>query len=1381
MIPQKQFIYFLLDTPTGRAYYRDNGGNVQTLVITAGVDVSLPNAPGNWLDTLLSFIRNTTYHGINRTYSTPMEFVRDAQVMISQLFLLGTGTEVPLTLATFKYNSQPLAGEPQYKLYFKGPLDLTKIQNTVLETLSVNIMEGGVTQLLKSYENTVVQIPCDGSIPENQKVNCDGLLVTDTFFYQITPLNDFGGINNNVSFSSLPSAFINNEADNYGILHKDPNLEYTTYTGVINTTLISNYSKQSLNFVYLSASKITVRVKGKASYFFKNAGYLQLFVSTTKGRVIQLTDLYFKDRGNYLSVTFDQTIDLDANEGLFVIMQVANTFHESELIQVLSGNFSLSFASSALPTRVWGITLYDMFKLVLKQICLLASTTDQTFNYEAISALLAANLNIMITSGDALRASGDSTYQRFFSITQTNGILQTSFGPVIKITLKILYECVEAVFVAALGNGHNGTGETLYLEDLEKVYDSSAVSFSIGEVAGLKWKYAEDLGFSDFEIGYEPQTYDQKAGKYEYNTTLAMKAPIKSFQKKLSKISKIRFDSYGIERLRANIGATTSTTRNDSDSSVFGLNADPSKWVYDFFDANFTSQVPDPDDANTTNQVFQKNVSAQQIQLPITDGEYFQPNLDQAVIVFSDPAYGFGTSEACTLTIDGLINSVNKPPLAPTDTFTLKLWHNGLVIYQSITPVTGINTPISISQSFTELFSPLDCIYVTMETTATGEVNINTADLAIGTYVTLSAANIPVDPGTSQKLLSWGTIVPVSKPYTVGTSVVQYGFQYFVFNSIVPNTNFKLEAGFQGYIGNQVGNFAIQVYINGVLQPGEILVNGLNTRAQFSASIAAITRDYTLNDIVFLSASVLNTDLEVSLFSANMLFTSNYIKAYSLKRVQYDYLAGVPNIAKDASGIIRTDIAGAPYNIEDLTPKTLYRKWRNYIMSCFFDQVTGDNVFQTLSKNEYLSRSYLHEVITENSNEPVLGFTRLFYPVEIEVKVDVPITFAENLSQAINAHIHFTFMGNDFYFFPDSLTQKPALNESQTWKGLLSPLNNLVIFANTVSFKIPNMGPNSISCAFASPVQFVPYNQSIADKYHTRNRDTFLFKDQINLWLAKDNYGQPVQIGDPISLQFITRGLDPVAYTVYNCDGSIYAGPTNLTTVASPAISDSYVLWQTVINTTGWPRNNYYIIVTAGIGDLAAVLISEPLSVRSVEECEGTVLCEYKNSFNSQGLVFDGVVPYTPSMRFKGGFDNTFKQKYLGKFYVDQPQDITVLNAIPYETTSLFIGRDSGIPDYVAKKILRMLLMDGCTLDGEGFSLNDGAELEQVFTKGAPMKLQRVEIRPSKNKTGIVVNAMGVDVDASLIVSVNPQSFGPNITNSSGTTETDLIDIVVTA
>ena len=1390
------FIFFLLDTPTGKAYYRTKDGTIQKLVITANSDLSLPEAPMNWQDIELSFIRNTSYHGINRSFSTPIQFVRTSLTMIKELFLLGVGTEVPLSIAIFKYNSQPLAGEPTYKLYYKGNLDLPKISEQVLESLQVNVMEGGVLQLLKSYENTPVQIPCDGSIPENQKINFDGVLIPDTFYYKISAINDpFEVAFAKTAITPLPCVFINDEGENYGIIHQDPTLIPTQYSGAYDPNQIINASKIYQDYLFQSIVAIQVAIKGTVIIRYNNPSNVQFILCTNAGQYIPITELIYGE-GHYVRVfTFSQIVNLAAYESLFLWIQFDNFgIFLHNMIDILDGNFSLSFISAALPTRAWGVTAFDLFKLIVQQICLLASTTDQHLDYQVTSQLLQNNLNLFILSGDALRASGDSTWQRYFSITEQNQILQTSFGPSIKITLKDFFDSMNVILKCALSNGHNGIQETLFLETLESVYDSSSDTFDLGEVASLKWNFAEDLAFSDLEIGYPEQTYDQQAGKYEYNTTLVMKAPVKSFQKKLSIISKIRWDSYGMERLRSGIASSpTSTTRNDADTDNFGVNIDISKWVYDYFSALFTSINPNPDDSLNSNQLLQQNVSSQQLTTVQEDGEYFQVNLDNSIIVFSIP--GFANTEAVNLTIDGIINSVNKPPLAGPDTITISLVWNGTVIYTTTITVSGVNTPITINHDMSLFINYKDCFYVTMSTSTTGVANINSASLSFGTYLVASGSNIPVDSGTPQKLLSWATFSPSSKPYN-NFSVAQYGFQYFVFNSIVPNTNFALMVAIAGYIWNQTGvNFQLDIYINGQLQtPNNIVVPSTHgpitpiAPSIFAAQLAgAISRNYQLNDIVFITGSVNGTDLNVELNYINLLWTSNYIKAYSLKRVQYDFLAGIPNLAVDKRigsptfGQIRTDVAGAPYNIEQLTPKTCYLTWQNYFLSTFMDQVKGQMKFQTLSKNQYLNRGFNKQVITEDANENIDGFERMFYPIEIEIKTNVPIGFAELLSSATNAHIHFTFMGNDLYFFPDSLVQKPALNESQTWKGILSPKTNLSIFTNINTFRLPDMADNSISCAFASPVQFVPLIQSLPEKYHTRNRNTFLFKDQIQNWSNTHNYSQPVQIGDPIPLQFITRGLDPVYYTIYNKKG-IYNGLRliNLTTIASPAVQDPYILWQTIIDTTDWPEDCYFIVITAGVGTIAAEMVSEILDVKPAFKLNNTILFEYSSSFNSQGLVFDGTIPYVGSMRVYGGYDNLFQQKYLGKFYIDQPQDIKVLNAIPYEITNLFIGFNEGVPDYVPKKCLRILLMDGCLIDGEGFSLNDGAELEQTFTQGAPLKYYKVEIRPSLNPTGINVVAAGIDTDASLIASVNQQSFGPNLSNESGETETDLINIIVT-
>ena len=1371
MIPRKPFLYFLLDTPTGKAYYRDATGTILTAVITSAIDVSLKNAPANWLETELGFIRNETYNGVMRNYGTPQEFVRGEYEMIRELYLLGVGSETPLTLAAFKYNTQPAAGDPEYGLYYKATLDLSEIESTILESVTAPLIQGGPAQILKAYENTVIEIPCDGSIVENIKVNLDGLKVQDVFYYQFVPFTSVGE-----RLSISPLIFTGNEGDNFGISHNNPGYENAPMF-----TPPSDFLTRSSNWFFYSTSPIKVQIKGSCVIGSADGDDIAvaMHIRSTKYPVTTpiatLFDPPYLLGNSNIRFDFDVTLNLAADEKIFI------TYYDLGVAaphaKIVEGSFSVSFSSQYRPTRAWGVTFLDLFKLVWAKCNELSnSVTGSLLIYPAASELLAANLNLLITSGDALRASGDSTYQRYYFINQNS---QIGFGPVIKTTLKQCFEAAEAILFAALGT----RGNTVFIERfagaVPAVYNSDTVDFSLGELAFLKWRQSQKFKVSDFIVGYEPQTYDQKAGKYEYNTKLEMKMPVTSFEKKITKVPRYRTDSYGIERLRSNIGAATSTTRNDSDSGVFVVNTDRTTWVYDFFKAYFISLVQGPDDPVNTNYHYLAQApnidSHQKLNLPLADGEYFQPKSDNGIFIFSEQSYG--ATEACNLTINGLINSVNKPPLMPDDTVIITLWRDGGILFTTTITVIGVNTPIAINYNFSQTFLFNDCIFISAETSATGEVQINTASLTIGTYASMAGTNIPILPGTFRQLLSLPTVTMATV-----TGIV-YGFQYFMFNSLVLNNVFDLNATIKGFIEGGTGTFEIQLYINGALSGSNIVIPATISRSFFTASLSQIiTRAYSLGDIVLVTVTNhIGGSGQVQIGSiqeADLTFSSNYIKAYNLKRLQYDNLSGVPNIATDAAGNIRSDVPGAPYNIEDLTPKTLYNKWKPWINSCFVDQVTGPVTFQTLSKNKYLSRTIGSVTIDEDSIEMVLGNNRFAYPIEIEAGVNVPATFREMMKGLINTHVHATFMGNDIFFYIEEFKQKPALNESQTWRATLSDKTDLVTFANISGFKLPDMSPNSIFYPFLSTVQFVPTGQVQPAKYKTFNRNSFLFKEQVNQWVLEHGYCQPVQIGDPITLQFITRDLDPIIYTVYRCiDDTVYLGPTNLDTIYSNAIITPFILWQKYIDTTAWAEGDYYIVISnTTAGDQ---LVSECLEVRT--DWPDTILAEFTNSQNTQQFVFLSEVPFSGSMRFKGLFDIRFKQKYAGRFYVDQPQDISMLNAIPYETTTLFIGGDNGFPDYVHKKVLRMLLLDGIKLDGEAYSINDGAEMQDQFvTDEVPVTFKKIEIRPKNNLFGIAVEAGILDDDASMIVTVDAGAFGPNDDNEAGTTSPDIININVT-
>lgn len=333
-----------------------------------------------------------------------------------------------------------------------------------------------------------------------------------------------------------------------------------------------------------------------------------------------------------------------------------------------------------------------------------------------------------------------------------------------------------------------------------------------------------------------------------------------------------------------------------------------------------------------------------------------------------------------------------------------------------------------------------------------------------------------------------------------------------------------------------------------------------------------------------------------------------------------------------------------------------------------------------------------------------------------------------------------------------------------------------LVTANFDGLNFLNMGPNSIWWSDLSPVQFVPSGQILPSKYHTKNRRQYWFSEQISNWIEQRNYWNPWQSDDIIPLQFITNGLTPVTAYLYSCAG-VLISTTVLANVSSPAVNAPYQLWQGNISLAacaGAANGGYYLDVKAGAGGAQAEIISEGLHVK--DNWDNTILFECTSSQNKQTMIFD--TGYTVVHRVKGFFDNQFKPKYKGAFYVDQPQDISILNAIQYEVTTLVIDGGEGVPDYETRKIAGYLLLDGCMIEGEGFSMDEGAEWEEIFTPGAPKKMQKIAIRPSSTANATGATATGADTDSSMIISTDALYFGPNDGSIPG--DSEIINVTIT-
>jgi len=1069
---RKLYIFYLTDTVTGNCYYLDSSGNIQlTSIVAAGIDVSMKNAPDGWMGSTLGYSRNKTYYGFNRSYSDQIKLVKDAAYIVRSKFYLENGVESQLTLVILKFNSQPQAGEPQYKLYYKGPIDMSQKNDKVGEGVGVNLLEGGILQLLKTYDKKIISIPCDGSIPENIKVNMDGMYFQDTFNYQILPAI-MPDPRARAAINVFPTAFISHDGDNIGVIHQD-----TLLSGMDDPLNIPAYTQAGLNYTFSNIRPTTVIIQGYINVVPVNG--------VTRFGLSYYTDQSQVVSGNYThagslignnnvdgysiivqgtqSVYFYRAISLAANEKLFLM--AFGSFGPKQ-IRILSGSFTMKFASIAADTSIWGITGYDLFRLLIQNICKSASTQFQNFSFGADSALLQSKLNLVCTSGDAIRASGDPNYQKFYNAIQNNPNFPNlnnyySFGPVIKTTLSDFFTSFNAILGGALGSQTlAGEGETVFFEPKGYVFNNASDTFDLGEVSDFSVSVDTEKLFNILKIGYQEQQYDQKSGKYEWNTSLQMVSPIRSITSKTLELTSVyRADPYGIERLRANIDST-SHTKNTSDNSVFILNSDSSSFIYDYFETNFTSAVSDPTINSNTNIKLLSSQLNQGLGMNVLRTGYFSVNNDPSIIVLSE--YPLSSSKTLAINISGSLNGspYNALTNTPADTATINIFVNGVILKTYLITSTSPSTSLSIvNDTITRVWNTNDNIYAQTNTSANGVLQIDTIDLNMSAgYFEAIGLNISVEGGASNKMISFTSIPPPANFVTFplqSLPVISYGFQYFQFNSLPAQKNFNTVFSFSGSVtGTASPGIAVSLYLNGAVA-NSLSQNIVGGWQPFGGSFN-FTRDWALGDVMFALGSNyygLTTEFQ----SIDLKISSTQIKARALKRVQYDYISGIPNL----TGFVKTPIVvstlggpvtiyvnssiplttgpGAPYNIEDLTPKRMLAAHGNYLRSIFWDQAGKQLLFSTLSKNQFLITRLNGVTTTENANVNISDLTPPLFSLNKAVfKTRVPLNFDTIMRASVNAFLSWTWNGNKYYGFAEDMKQKSTLNEMQSWEVLIA-------------------------------------------------------------------------------------------------------------------------------------------------------------------------------------------------------------------------------------------------------------------------------------------------------------------------------------------------------
>ena len=573
------------------------------------------------------------------------------------------------------------------------------------------------------------------------------------------------------------------------------------------------------------------------------------------------------------------------------------------------------------------------------------------------------------------------------------------------------------------------------------------------------------------------------------------------------------------------------------------------------------------------------------------------------------------------------------------------------------------------------------------------------------------------------------------------------GNTQFTFSNNGTALNFSISSNIYGTTNLSVGAQLIATLYRNSDVLATATFNGTGSSENFTLNLSASGITLSDSDVlkIYIENSAGITPDIIEILNANLRMQNDTANLYTLRRESYSEITGLEN-------------PETLFNIEDLTPARLVKKHGNFLRSVLHNLTDDILTFQTLSKNKELTTLLNGVRVIEKANVRIGNLDApLFYPYVVTCKTQVPLNFIEVFNGAANGHIQFSYNGKTFYGFPIEVTVKPALNDAQEWKMLLSPKSNL---ADLVDLDIDGLNYNTMalynmSVAHLSPVQFVPLNPTGNNRYHFKHMDSTWFSEQVQFYIAQAQYYQKYQFDDTANIQVRTNGLGPVQMDLYNCRGEIVR-TVALDQITNDAIIDPYALFEGVMPFNDLDAGIYVIVLTGGTGESTVKFISEKIYLR--EAWDMTLLFEYTNNRNKQSTIFNS--GYSPSIRVEGWIDN-FEPGAKFATYEDQPADIQLLNGIPFRKFKLNIGANDGVPPWIIDKINRILLLTDTNIDGLGFTRNGDAQFEKVDVPGWPMKYWTIEIREAKNRDSVTLGTDGeLNSDLTVIYNINTKAFG---------------------
>lgn len=309
---------------------------------------------------------------------------------------------------------------------------------------------------------------------------------------------------------------------------------------------------------------------------------------------------------------------------------------------------------------------------------------------------------------------------------------------------------------------------------------------------------------------------------------------------------------------------------------------------------------------------------------------------------------------------------------------------------------------------------------------------------------------------------------------------------------------------------------------------------------------------------------------------------------------------------------------------------------------------------------------------------------------------------------------------------------------------------------------------NNIRFSHLNPVNFYEMNPQVISQYVSRDIDTNPYIDTLEQWQSKRPYLQPWQLNDTVRLQF-ESDYAPVKIKVIDGYERIY-DTIALTQMALNVNDPNFHIYECAIALTPYDPGNYFFLLEVGLDSDNKPLqtfISEPqnFSTRQKE----SLLLEYKHYQFKGNTIFE--TGFAPNIRFKGRL-SLKSPSAKDTFFEDEHLSQRLGDGRPFEVWELNIGGTTGVPDWMAKKINRILTCSHTLFDGKQFT-KAGEAMQPVSEKLYPMRSWLMDMRDTANKDGVTYTNNQVNLGPeSFVISVDSKGF-----SLSATGEEQILDV----